>query len=66
MNHAQGGEDGLIDTKAAGILDLLAATSWAIRYGTEAAISVLRVDSIIMSKPAGIAPKQQGGDWDQD
>ncbi|THH27334.1 hypothetical protein EUX98_g6856 [Antrodiella citrinella] len=49
------------------ILDSLAAKSWAIRLATEAAVSVLSVDSIIMSKPAG-GPKipQQAGNWDED
>ncbi|KAG6382112.1 chaperonin Cpn60/TCP-1 family [Boletus reticuloceps] len=49
------------------ILDSLAAKSWAIKLGTEAAVSVLSVDSIIMSKPAG-GPKvpQQAGNWDED
>ncbi|MBW0498670.1 hypothetical protein O181_038385, partial [Austropuccinia psidii MF-1] len=58
--------DGLIDAKASKILDLLAGTSWAIRYGAEAAISILRVDSIIMSKAAGIAPPKQNANWDED
>jgi hypothetical protein len=37
------------------------------KLGTEAAVSVLSVDSIIMSKPAG-GPKvsQQAGNWDED
>jgi len=45
----------------------LAAKQWALKLATEAAISVLNVDSIIMSKPAG-GPKvpQQSGKWDQD
>ncbi|EGN92785.1 hypothetical protein SERLA73DRAFT_190646 [Serpula lacrymans var. lacrymans S7.3] len=49
------------------ILDSLAAKTWAIRLATEAAVSVLSVDSIIMSKPAG-GPKvpQQAGNWDED
>ena len=49
------------------IYDSLAAKSWAIRLATEAAVSVLSVDSIIMSKPAG-GPKvpQQPGNWDND
>jgi len=49
------------------ILDSLIAKSWAIKLGTEAAVSVLSVDSIIMSKPAG-GPKipQQSGNWDED
>ncbi|THU90394.1 T-complex protein 1 [Dendrothele bispora CBS 962.96] len=49
------------------ILDSLIAKSWAIKLATEAAVSVLSVDSIIMSKPAG-GPKipQQSGNWDDD
>ncbi|KAG1906265.1 uncharacterized protein F5891DRAFT_1244384 [Suillus fuscotomentosus] len=38
------------------ILDPLAAKQWAIKLATEAAVSVLSVDSIIMSKPAGRNP----------
>ncbi|KAG1879833.1 chaperonin Cpn60/TCP-1 family [Suillus subluteus] len=40
---------------------------WAIKLATEAAVSVLSVDSIIMSKPAG-GPKvpQQASNWDED
>ncbi|KAG0140192.1 hypothetical protein CROQUDRAFT_111246 [Cronartium quercuum f. sp. fusiforme G11] len=58
--------EGLKDTRPDQILDLLAATSWALRYGSEAAISILRVDSIIMSKSAGIAPPKQNSNWDED
>ncbi|KAH9888377.1 T-complex protein 1 [Cubamyces lactineus] len=49
------------------ILDSLAAKQWAIKLATEAATSVLSVDSIIMSRPAG-GPKipQQSGNWDED
>ena len=49
------------------ILDSLDAKTWAIRLATEAATSVLSVDAIIMSKPAG-GPKipQQSGNWDED
>lgn len=62
------GDNTLLTTSPAHlILDSLAAKSWAIRQATEAAVSVLRVDSIIMSKPAG-GPKipQQSGNWDED
>jgi chaperonin GroEL (HSP60 family) len=49
------------------IWDSLAAKHWAIKLATEAAISVLSVDAIIMSRPAG-GPKvpQQAGSWDED
>ncbi|KAK2465670.1 hypothetical protein APHAL10511_002214 [Amanita phalloides] len=59
--------DGTINTVDRKLLDSLAAKAWAIRLATESAISVLSVDSIIMSKPAG-GPKvpQQAGNWDED
>lgn len=59
-------DEGLIDTKSLGIKDSLAAKWWAIKYAVESAIAVLRVDSIIMSKAAGLAPPQQQGHWDDD
>ncbi|KIK54634.1 hypothetical protein GYMLUDRAFT_76964 [Collybiopsis luxurians FD-317 M1] len=60
-------EGGILDASEHKIYDSLAAKSWAIRLATEAAVSVLSVDSIIMSKPAG-GPKipQQSGNWDED
>ena len=39
------------------MLDLLATKKEALKLAAEAAITVLRVDSIIMAKPAG-GPKQ--------
>ncbi|OCH89409.1 T-complex protein 1 [Obba rivulosa] len=59
--------DGTLSASEREIFDSFAAKSWAIRLATEAAISVLSVDSIIMSKPAG-GPKipQQAGNWDED
>ncbi len=48
------------------ILDVLAAKHWAIRYATGAAVSVLNVDAIIMSKPAGIKAPKQNPNWDDD
>lgn len=38
---------GTLDAHKAEIYDLLASTKWALRYGTDAAITVLRVDSIM-------------------
>ncbi|KAH9014823.1 T-complex protein 1 [Lactarius deliciosus] len=59
--------DGTVDVTERNIVDSLAAKAWAIRLATEAAVSVLSVDSIIMSRPAG-GPKipQQAGNWDED
>ncbi|SCZ90117.1 BZ3500_MvSof-1268-A1-R1_Chr1-3g01787 [Microbotryum saponariae] len=65
--NIEGENGGLIDAEKHEIFDLLAATRWALRYGTDAAVSVLRVDSIIMSRQAGgpAAPKQNPN-WDED
>ncbi|KAF8504700.1 T-complex protein 1 [Russula emetica] len=59
--------DGTVNAAEHNIVDSLAAKAWAIRLATEAAVSVLSVDSIIMSRPAG-GPKipQQAGNWDED
>ncbi|PPR01387.1 hypothetical protein CVT24_006225 [Panaeolus cyanescens] len=59
--------DGTLQADKHKIYDSLAAKTWAIRLAAEAANSVLSVDSIIMSKPAG-GPKvpQQAGHWDED
>jgi len=53
-------------TNDCGILDLLHTKKEAIKLATDAAVTVLRVDQIIMSKPAGgpKAPEQGGGDDD--
>jgi len=55
-------EEGTITNAAEmGILDLLDTKSNAIRLATDAAITILRVDQIIMSKPAGgPKPPKQG------
>ncbi|KAK7691961.1 hypothetical protein QCA50_005366 [Cerrena zonata] len=65
--HLKEETDGTLNTSQHSIYDSLAAKSWAIKLATEAAVSVLSVDSIIMSKPAG-GPKipQQAGNWDED
>ncbi|KAK3828459.1 MAG: T-complex protein 1 theta subunit [Benniella sp.] len=60
--------NGLLDAHGAGIFDVLSAKSQAIRLATETAITVLRVDQLIMSKPAGgpVVPKKQQQHWDED
>lgn len=60
------GQMGVMSAKAKGVLESYAAKDWAIKLATEAAVSVLRVDSIIVSKQAGIAPPKQSGHWDDD
>ena len=43
------------------ILDALSPKYWAIKLATDAALTVLRVDQIIMSKPAGGPKVPKGG-----
>jgi len=56
----------IIDSLEANILDSYLVKHWALRLATNAAVTVLRVDQIIMAKKAGgpKPPKQGGGDWD--
>jgi T-complex protein 1 subunit theta len=58
--------DGVRSIKETNVYDSYASKDWAIKLATEAAISVLKVDSIIVSKQAGIAPPKQSGHWDDD
>lgn len=58
--------DGTLSTVDAQIFDVLVAKYWAIKYATSAAIDVLKVDSIIMSKPAGIKAPGKNPNWDED
>ncbi|KAI5135049.1 T-Complex Protein 1 Subunit Theta [Manis pentadactyla] len=55
------------DMLEAGILDTYLGKYWAIKLATNAAVTVLRVDQIIMAKPGG-GPKPPSGkkDWDDD
>ncbi|KAL1914905.1 uncharacterized protein VTP21DRAFT_7821 [Calcarisporiella thermophila] len=60
-------EGGTIDAEKSGILDVFAAKQWAIHLATTAALTVLRVDNIIISKPAGgPKPPKKSGNWDAD
>ncbi|KAJ2787779.1 T-complex protein 1 subunit theta, partial [Coemansia helicoidea] len=58
-------EPRVLDAVKAKILDPLAVKQWAIRYATQAALTVLQVDQIVMAKTAG-GPKlpKQNGHWD--
>ena len=59
-------ENDVLDVKAAGIVDVFAAKRSALHLATDAALSVLRVDSIIMSKPAGGPKKPAQGPREED
>jgi T-complex protein 1 subunit theta len=58
--------EGTKDAAAAGILDSLAVKLSALRMAAETAITVLRVDTIIMSKQAGGPKPRQPGAPDDD
>ncbi|KAJ1970040.1 T-complex protein 1 subunit theta [Dimargaris xerosporica] len=61
------GPTGLVDAVQQGILDVLAVKHWGIRYASSAALTILKVDQIIMSKPAGgPKPPKQNPNWDED
>ncbi|OCF55454.1 T-complex protein 1, theta subunit [Kwoniella mangroviensis CBS 10435] len=64
--NSSNGNGIITSSKEKGILDPFAAKDWAIKLATDAAISVLRVDSIIVAKQAGLAPPKQQGHWDDD
>ncbi|KAM9200939.1 T-complex protein 1 subunit theta [Dugong dugon] len=75
--HQEGSKNAGLDIEAevpavkdmleAGVLDTYQGKYWAIKLATNAAVTVLRVDQIIMAKPAG-GPKPPSGkkDWDED
>lgn len=57
----------ILDSIEANIYDLYLTKYWGIKYATNVANTILTVDQIICSKPAGgPKPPKQGGDWDQD
>lgn len=54
-----------INSLSAGIFDILSTKLNALRLSTDAALTVLRVDQLVMSKPAG-GPKPKSGATDMD
>eukprot|EP01137_Pigoraptor_chileana_P005097 Opistho-2@2777 len=55
-----------VDATEAKIFDLLATKHSAIRMATNAAVTVLRVDQIIMARQAGGPKPKTNRDWDED
>lgn len=53
------------DAAEGGVYDIFAVKMNAIRLATDAALTVLRVDQIVMSKPAGGPKPKQGGQMDE-
>ncbi|RKP37589.1 chaperonin Cpn60/TCP-1 family [Dimargaris cristalligena] len=58
---------GVLDAVQNNIFDVLVVKQWALRYATSAALTILKVDQIIMSKPAGgPKPPKNNSNWDED
>eukprot|EP00058_Branchiostoma_floridae_P005088 XP_002590576.1 hypothetical protein BRAFLDRAFT_114782 [Branchiostoma floridae] len=54
------------DVAEANILEPFLTKMWGIRLASNAAATVLKVDQIIMSKPAGGPKPREKADWDDD
>ena len=54
------------DISTLGIYDHRGTKEWAIRLASEAAITILKVDQIIVAKPAGGPKMPQNKNWDED
>ena len=52
------------DMTKEGIIDLLATRQMGIKLATQAAVTILKVDHIIMKKPSGGPKKPNRGHWD--
>ncbi|CAB4025420.1 T-complex 1 subunit theta-like [Paramuricea clavata] len=62
----EAGNASLKDVAEAGIYDPLAVKQNAIKMASNAAVTILRVDQIIMAKPAGGPKPRAGGNRDDD
>ncbi|KAL2912224.1 T-complex protein 1 subunit theta [Polyrhizophydium stewartii] len=60
-------KQGVLDAKEKGILDVLSVKRYAVKQAAHVAVTILSIDQIIMSKPAG-GPKvkEPSKDWDED
>lgn len=56
----------VVDAKEANLVDLYIKKYWGLKFATAAACTVLKVDQIIMAKPAGGPKAKQNKDWDED
>jgi len=54
------------DALEAGILDGFLSKHWGLKFASDAACTVLRVDQIIMAKPSGGPKPKTNPDWDED
>jgi len=54
------------NSKELNIWDHLQSKLWAIRFASDAAITILRIDQIIIAKPAGGPKPRENKNWDND
>jgi len=66
MNKMDGSGVATVDAMQKGILDLFLVKLWGLKFATNAASTVLKVDEIIMAKPAGGPKPQKKAGWDED
>ncbi|KAL5009680.1 hypothetical protein ScPMuIL_011985 [Solemya velum] len=59
-------DGGIHDAEEANILDLFLAKHWGMKFATAGACTVLKVDQIIMAKPAGGPKPKENKGWDED
>ncbi|KAJ3391827.1 T-complex protein 1 subunit theta [Lobulomyces angularis] len=59
-------DNGLVDVKKVAIYDSLVIKQSAIKLATSSAVTVLSIDQIIMSRPAGGPKPKQNNNWDED
>jgi hypothetical protein len=52
------------DSKTLDVWDHMITKQWAIKLASDAAITILRVDQIIVAKPAGGPKPKQNNNWD--
>lgn len=48
------------------VYDHLHSKIWAIRLAADAALTILRVDQIIVAKPSGGPKPQENKNWDEE
>jgi len=57
-------DGGVVDMAKEGIVDLLVTKQQAIKLVVDAVTTILRVDQIIVAKPAGGPKMKKQGNWD--
>jgi len=64
--HIEGEGAATFDATAAGVRDSFLVKYWAIKFASNAATTVMRVDQIIMAKQAGGPKPKDNPNWDED